>query len=378
MKKISLLACLALVMMCAAALADVAINEENFPDDVFRVYVAQFDTDGNGRFSTAETGNVTCIDVSGCESVSSLKGVEYFTALTQLYCDYNSLSSLDLSGNTKLEYLSCEYNPMRSLNVRRNSRLKTLNCGFTELASLDVSKNTALEVLSFHRIGIKSIDLSRNAALTSLNCGENNLSKLDVSKNTRLESLWCEDNRLASLDISRNTKLKCLNCTDNQLAKLDLDKKPLLSQLWCNGNQLKKLDIRKCKILNRLVKEISPGIEWGYGYGWWRTDDPGECLFADENVKIITDSGGKIKIASITLNKTKATLKRGRALQLKVKEILPADAANRKVRWATSDPKIATVSSKGKVEAKKKGTCIITCTATDGSGVKATCKITVQ
>ena len=52
--------------------------------------------------------------------------------------------------------------------------------------------------------------------------------------------------------------------------------------------------------------------------------------------------------------------------------------ANKKVTWKSSDKKIATVSSKGKVRARKKGTCIITCTAADGSGVKAVCKITVK
>ena len=83
-------------------------------------------------------------------------------------------------------------------------------------------------------------------------------------------------------------------------------------------------------------------------------------------------------IISIKLNKTKASLAKGKTLQLKVKKILPADATNKKVKWITSDKKIATVDQNGKVKAKKKGTCIITCMAADGSGVRATCTITVK
>ena len=72
---------------------------------------------------------------------------------------------------------------------------------------------------------------------------------------------------------------------------------------------------------------------------------------------------------AIKLNKTKATVKKGKTVQLKVSG---AD----KVKWTTSDKKIATVSKNGKVKGKKKGICVITCTAADGA--TAECKITVK
>ena len=57
--------------------------------------------------------------------------------------------------------------------------------------------------------------------------------------------------------------------------------------------------------------------------------------------------------------------------------VSPATAANKAVTWSSSNPKVATIDSKGRVHTKKPGTTTITATAKDGSGVKGTKKITV-
>lgn len=56
-------------------------------------------------------------------------------------------------------------------------------------------------------------------------------------------------------------------------------------------------------------------------------------------------------------------------------DITPADATETELTWKSSDESVATVSG-GKVIAKGEGTCTITVTAE--SGVKDTCKITVE
>lgn len=95
---------------------DVAINETNFPDSVFREFVKQFDTDGNMTLSKAEIENVKDIDVSD-RGISSLKGIEVFTSLTSLDCGYNSLSALDVKKNTELEQLYCSNNQISELDA---------------------------------------------------------------------------------------------------------------------------------------------------------------------------------------------------------------------------------------------------------------------
>jgi uncharacterized protein YjdB len=56
--------------------------------------------------------------------------------------------------------------------------------------------------------------------------------------------------------------------------------------------------------------------------------------------------------------------------------VSPSNAANKAVRWTTSNYKVATVSSTGKVTAKAKGTATITVTTVSG-GKKASCKFTI-
>ena len=82
-------------------------------------------------------------------------------------------------------------------------------------------------------------------------------------------------------------------------------------------------------------------------------------------------------VTKVKLNKTKSTMTIGKKQTLKAM-VTPKKASSRAVVWKSSNKKVATVTSKGVVKAKKAGTVTITATAKDGSGKKATCKITVK
>ncbi len=90
----------------------------------------------------------------------------------------------------------------------------------------------------------------------------------------------------------------------------------------------------------------------------------------------ITVTNPVVKVTKVTLNKTTASVVKGKTLTLTA-TVTPTTATNKKVTWKSSNTKIATVDSNGKITAKAAGTATITCTAADGSGKSATCKITV-
>ena len=124
------------------------INATNFPDAFFRSIVSDkiIDQNQDGYLNDAELLAVTELEVSG-KDIKDLKGIEYFTALKQLWCSGNSLTSLDVSKNTALTLLYCNVNNLTSLDVSKNISLTNLNCADNILTSLDVSKNLALKEL---------------------------------------------------------------------------------------------------------------------------------------------------------------------------------------------------------------------------------------
>ena len=85
-----------------------------------------------------------------------------------------------------------------------------------------------------------------------------------------------------------------------------------------------------------------------------------------------------VNATSVTLDKTEATLtKAGETLQLQA-AVLPEDAMEKGVTWASGNTNVATVDETGKVTAVANGEAIITVTSKANADLKKTCKVTVK
>ena len=82
-------------------------------------------------------------------------------------------------------------------------------------------------------------------------------------------------------------------------------------------------------------------------------------------------------VTSIYLNKTSLEMTALNTYQLQA-SVYPSEANNKEVSWESSDEKVATVDENGLVQAKEKGTAVITAKAKDGSEVSRSCKVTVK
>ena len=84
-----------------------------------------------------------------------------------------------------------------------------------------------------------------------------------------------------------------------------------------------------------------------------------------------------VKVSGITLNPDiSLEIKEGSSYTIKA-TVAPSNATNNSVKWVSSSPDVATVDDNGNVTALKAGSTTITCTAVDGSGVSASCMVTV-
>ena len=101
-----------------------------------------------------------------------------------------------------------------------------------------------------------------------------------------------------------------------------------------------------------------------------------EDIAGNTGVKTATTTTS-ILITSITLNKTVLELTEGDEETLTA-TIEPTEATNKEIEWSSSENKIATVDTTGKVTAVAEGTTTITATAKDGSGKFVNCTVNVK
>ena len=201
-------------------LSSVEINAMNFPDELFRQYVSNnFDTDGDGWLSPVEMENVKSITFEGWndEFVNDLKGIEFFTSLTHLWCTWQSFTELDLSKNTMLEELFLQENALTTLKLSAAQSLRTFNVDWCGLSELDLSGYSKLKELTCGANKLHTLKLDGCTALATLTCNGNHLSELNLSDCAALKKLECQSNNLTSLDLSHCPLLEEVNCYRNRI-----------------------------------------------------------------------------------------------------------------------------------------------------------------
>ena len=306
---ILLLCCMVLTLLPTAAFAagDVDIDETNFPDANFRQYVKdEFDKDGNEVLSADEIAAADTIFVAG-KPITSIEGIAYFTALTNLMCSNTKLTTLDTSYNTELVFLECnEVSTLTSLNVSQNTKLKVLRCNDNALADLNLTNNTALEKLECGGNEFTTLDLSKNTNLKYFGFFNGKLSSLDLTNNTNLEELYFCGNNFSTIDISKNTKLKFLHLFSNQLITLDTSKNSNLQRLWVYTNPLTSMYLGDSSSIMEVKFDNLPypitvstatrtfdlslltGFNVDKASGWTNGEVNGNILTVDENATTVT------------------------------------------------------------------------------------------
>ena len=245
---------------------------EAFTDEHFKAYVLEKFCDNRESIQVSDVEQVVSLQLAN-HKLSSLKGIEHFTALEELDCSYNYLTELDINRNYSLIELKCNNNELRSLDLSNNTKLKTLDFGFNRIRNLDISRNVMLTKLDCCWNLISDLQLEHNLELAELNCGYNALFDLQLSLNnklthvdcgsnyliglnisgcTNLAKLRCNNNHLTSLDVTGNLALRSLRCFNNHIKALDISRNADLDVLYCSENKISKLDTTNNRKLERL------------------------------------------------------------------------------------------------------------------------------
>lgn len=259
-------------MSAPPSFADVAINAENFPDDVFRSIVSwNFDRNYDRVLDAEEIKQAKDItfwsvliwDVS---KISSLEGIKYLTCLEELNSYIgNNVTSLDLGGMSSLKSISWFGGKLSSLNVSGCVSLEELSCGGNEISVLDLSGCPALKTLYCGGNEISALDLSNCPALEEIYCAYNQIVSLDLSTCPALKSVNFSGNKITVFDISGCVSIEEFYCADNQIVSLDLSGLTALESIDFSRNKIAVLNVSGCVSL----KEIDCSV-W---HPWNETDE---------------------------------------------------------------------------------------------------------
>ena len=268
MKKriLSIVLCLIMVFsllpFTASAASAVPINEETFPDPVFREYVLKIV--GSSVLTEEKARQIEVLDVSDDNiqevlgdraPITSLMGIRYLRYVKDLNCSGQELKkTLNLEQNSRVEKLNCAGNQLTDLWFHTGSSLRYLNCSVNQFTALNLSKNPELTELSCSNNKLTSLDLSANTKLQEINASSNKLTALDVRQLPELTHLYLWSNHdLKSIDVSKNTKLEFLSVSHCKLTSLDVSHNRMLVELFVYNNQLTALDVRSNYLLKTLA-----------------------------------------------------------------------------------------------------------------------------
>ena len=267
MKKriLSIVLCLVMVFsllpFTASAASNTLINEETFPDPVFREYVLKIV--GSSVLTDTIARQIEVLDVSASNikkvlgdraPITSLRGIRYLKYVKDLNCSGQELKTLNLELNSRVEKLNCSGNQLTGLWLDpRGNSLKYLTCSVNELTALDLSKSSELTELSCSSNKLTSLDLSANTKLQQINASSNKLTALDVRQLPELTHLYLWGNHdLKSIDVSKNPKLEFLSVSHCKLTSLNVKNNRMLVELYVYNNQLTALDVRSNYMLKKL------------------------------------------------------------------------------------------------------------------------------
>ncbi|MBR2750410.1 MAG: DUF4214 domain-containing protein [Clostridiales bacterium] len=261
---------------------DVAINEENFPDEYFREWISEnLDATPDGVLTKSEISLVTRIDCKDSH-IADLTGVKFFTNLESLDCRNNVIEELDLSGMPYLENFLAGYNVLSKIDASNCKKLTFwgINYGYgnkmsvedtmwnctdktgiyaysyyygNPLKSVDFSGCISLEVFVNTNDTLTEADFSGCTALKKINLTNKQIESINITGCSNLEEVHLAENEMQTLDLTGCQKLRILELYSNKFVTIDLTPCPNLEELNINANQLKNIDVSSNKLLRQLV-----------------------------------------------------------------------------------------------------------------------------
>lgn len=299
MKKLAVIfVCVMILAAASCAWCDVAITPENFQDEIFGVYLYNFDKDSDGVLSDSEIAAITGLNLSGM-GITAIEGIHYLTSLQSLDCSNNKLTALDLSGNTALTTLSCDSQVRNFLiitfsgNASYPYQLDFTNYIMTSAQTANISNvqgldNSGSNILTTYANGVAMFAAHPGSVTYSYSTGHNS-QRMSVTLSAAVEintdnfpdevfmqylyqfdtdgdgvlspaeiesvtGIYLSESGVKSLEgIWRFWNLRTLHCRSaNLTGALSFSGFEYLEEVSCRSNTITSLDVSGCTALKTL------------------------------------------------------------------------------------------------------------------------------
>lgn len=371
--------------------------------------------------------------------ITDISPLAALTKLKTLYLSNNRIEDINpLESLTSLNYLNISSTKVSLIAPLADKSLSELNLSNTEVSDLTpISAMTSLTSLSLEGLSLISLDqLAGLIKLKYLYANNNMLTNLEgIEKMSSLQVLYAGHNRITDISrISGLQKLHTLKLWHNQIGDISpLLELNSLSKLYITGNPLNSsgasvlnqllqngvsVDVKPqsipvtgitldptAKSLQvgesiKLVAVVLPKDAANQGVTWSsentkvaKVDGNGKVVAlapGTTTIKVKSNEGGKWATCAITVTGGSATVPAtgvslsqdslnmapGHRHELTA-EVIPADASDKTLVWASDNEAAAKVDSKGKVTAIAPGSANISVTSKDGNH-SASCQVTVS
>ncbi len=223
----------------------VALNTVNFPDANILALMEPYNTDGEAGLSVDEIAAITILQTEEDVVITSVKGIEYLTALEQvMIMNASSLNKIDVTNNTALNTIALPGAAITDIDVSNCPNLQMLMLSnATNLGSLDISNNAELNYLYIDNTDVKELDASGKDKMTYLIATGSSLGSINLNGCTSLQSLQVSDTELTSLDISTCTALYEIDAQNLAVSSLDATDCQALRTINIDGSEVTEINL---------------------------------------------------------------------------------------------------------------------------------------
>jgi hypothetical protein len=210
-------------------------------------------------------------------NVSDVTGINEFVNLTRLRLRFTSITDINVSKLTKLNFLDIHESKITEIDLSNNSNIKTLTLEGNNIKTFDGSKLEKLELININNNGLETIilDPDINKQMGYIILDNNNLTNLDLSKfyslgvlsvsnNINLETIKLPDDdqnqeltqvslencSLENLSINNLSRLRFLFIRENNLNSIDVSQNTILIDFKVKNNPLTCIKVNETQIDN--------------------------------------------------------------------------------------------------------------------------------